>query len=142
MMSITTLNKTFLSHSDLRFTLIQSGKQIVFQHNAARFTTDDILYTLFELIDFDINNFRHFIKIHFGNKWVEFVSLPSTFKDKSVTSSITAYFKIFELPIICFEYNNLIRCFVCLFCGLTFKTTGMFVLRRSINLTTRFPGQA
>ena len=40
---------------------------------------------------------------------MEYISLPSIFKDKSVTSAIPAYFKNTESPIICYKYNKSIR---------------------------------
>ena len=40
---------------------------------------------------------------------MEFISLPSIFKDQSVTSAIPANFKNTEAPIICYKYNNSIR---------------------------------
>ena len=52
---------------------------------------------------------RHFIKIPFINKGIEFIDLPSIFKDRSVTSSIPAYFQNSEPPIICYKYNKPIR---------------------------------
>ena len=44
----------------------------------------------------------HFIKIEFVNKGIEFINLPSIFKDKSVISSIPTYFENKESPIICY----------------------------------------
>ena len=35
-------------------------------------------------IDSEINHIRHFIKIQFVNKWIEFINLPSISKDKSL----------------------------------------------------------
>ena len=52
-------------------------------------------------IDSEINHIRHFIKIQFVNKGIEFINLPSIFKDKSVISSIPTYFENKESPIIC-----------------------------------------
>ena len=52
---------------------------------------------------------RHFIKIPFINKGVDFIDLSSTFRDKSVQSSIPNYFKNYEVLIICYKYNKLIR---------------------------------
>ena len=49
------------------------------------------------------------IKIPFINKGIEFIDLPSIFKDISVTSSIPAYFQNSEPPIICYKYNKPIR---------------------------------
>ena len=52
------------------------------------------------------NHKRHFIKIPFINKGIEFIDLPSICKDRSVTSSIPAYFQNSEPPIICYKYNK------------------------------------
>ena len=49
------------------------------------------------------------IKIQFVNKGIEFIDLPSIFKDKSVISSIPTYFENKESPIICSKYNKSIR---------------------------------
>ena len=61
------------------------------------------------IIDPEINHIRHFIKIQFVNKGIEFINLPSIFKDKSVISSIPTYFENKESPIICYKYNKPIR---------------------------------
>ena len=53
-----------------------------------------------------MNHIRHFIKIQFVNKGIEFMILPSIFKDKSVISSIPTYFENKESPIICDKYNK------------------------------------
>ena len=60
-------------------------------------------------IDSEINHKRHFIKIPYINKGIEFIDLTSSFKDRSVTSSIPAYFQNSEPPIICYKYNKPIR---------------------------------
>ena len=60
-------------------------------------------------IDSEINHKRHFITIPFINKGIEFISLNSIFKDKSVTSAVPAYLKNTESPIICYKYNKSIR---------------------------------
>ena len=52
---------------------------------------------------------RYFIKIPFINKGVEFIDLPSIFRDKSVLSLVPSYFKNKELPMICYKYNKPIR---------------------------------
>ena len=62
-----------------------------------------------KLIDSEINHKRHFIKIPFINKGIEFIDLPIIFKDRSVTSSIPAYFQNSEPPIICYKYNKVKR---------------------------------
>ena len=56
-----------------------------------------------------INHKRHFIKIPFINKGMDFIDLPSIFQDKSVSSSIPDYFQNSEPPIICYKYNKPIR---------------------------------
>ena len=55
------------------------------------------------------NHKRHFIKIPFINKGIEFIDLHSIFKDNSVISSIPNYFNNSETPIICYKYNKPIR---------------------------------
>ena len=57
-------------------------------------------------IDSKINHIRHFIKIPFINKGMDFIDLPSIFRDKSVQSSIPNYFKNCEVPIIYYKYNK------------------------------------
>ena len=47
--------------------------------------------------------------IPFINKGMDFIDLPSIFRDKSVQSSIPNYFKNYEVPIICYKYNKPIR---------------------------------
>ena len=48
-------------------------------------------HALRPLIDSEINHQRHFIKIPFINKEMDFMDLPSIFQDKSVTSSTAVY---------------------------------------------------
>ena len=60
-------------------------------------------------IDSEVNHKRHFIKIPFINKCIEFIDLHSIFKDNSVISSIPNYFNNSETPIICYKYNKPIR---------------------------------
>ena len=47
-----------------------------------------------------------FIKIQVVNKGIEFIYLPSLFKDKSVISSIPTYFENKEFPIIYNKYKK------------------------------------
>ena len=49
------------------------------------------------------------MKNPFINKGVEFIDLPSTFRDNTIISSISSYFENTESPIICYKYNKLIR---------------------------------
>ena len=60
-------------------------------------------------IDSKINHIRHFIKIPFINKGIEFIDLPSIFRDNNVISAIPSYFENTESPIICYKYNKPIR---------------------------------
>ena len=66
-------------------------------------------HALRPFIDAEINHQRHFIKLHFINKGMDFIDLPSICQDKSVTSSIPDYFQNSEPPIICYKYNKPIR---------------------------------
>ena len=45
-------------------------------------------------IDSKISHIRHFIKIPFINKGIDFIDLPSIFRDNTVESSIPDYFEI------------------------------------------------
>ena len=53
-----------------------------------------------------MNHIRHFIKIPFINKGIDFIDLPSIFRDNTVKSSIPDYFENKEPPIICYKYNT------------------------------------
>ena len=66
-------------------------------------------HALCPFIDAEINHQRHFIKIPFINKGMDFIDLPSMFQDRYVTSSIPDYFQNSEPPIICNKYNKPIR---------------------------------
>ena len=78
-------------------------------YDAALLTRCYTQHALRSFIDSETNHKRHFIKIPFINKGIEFIDLPSIFKDRSVTSSIPAYFRNSEPPIICYKYNKPIR---------------------------------
>ena len=78
-------------------------------YGAALLTRCYTQHALRPFIDSEINHKRHFIKIPFINKGIEFIDLPSIFKDRSVTSSIPAYFQNSEPLIICYKYNKPIR---------------------------------
>ena len=69
-----------------------------------------VLSMLFVLILILKKHFiRHFVKIPFINKGIEFIDSPSIFRDNSVTSSIPTYFENTESPVICYSYNKAIR---------------------------------
>ena len=61
------------------------------------------------IVDSEINHIRHFIKIPFFNKSIEFIDLPNIFRDNNVISFIPLYFENTEYPIICYKYNKPIR---------------------------------
>ena len=60
-------------------------------------------------IDSKINHIRHFIKIPFINKGIEFIDLPSIFWDNNVISATPSYCGNAESPIIWYKYNKPIR---------------------------------
>ena len=66
-------------------------------------------HALHPFIDAVINHQRHFIKIPFINKVMDFINLPCICHDKSVTSSIPDYFQNYVPPINCYKYNKHIR---------------------------------
>ena len=76
-------------------------------HNILKMLKYYTQHALRQFIDSEINHKRHFIKSPFINKGIEFIDLPSIFKDRSVTSSIPAYFQNSEPPIICYKYNTI-----------------------------------
>ena len=63
-------------------------------------------------IDSEINHKRHYIKVSFINRGMDFIDLPSIFRDSSVIASIPTYFQNSETPIICYKYNKPIRSIV------------------------------
>ena len=78
-------------------------------YDAALLTRCYTQHALRTFIDSETNHKRHFIKIPFKNKGIEFIDLPNIFKHRSTTSSIPTYFQKSEPPIICYKYNKLIR---------------------------------
>ena len=75
-------------------------------YDAALLTRCYTQHALWPYMDSEINHIGHFIKIKFVNKGIEFINLPSIFKDKSVISSIPTNFENKESPIICYKYNK------------------------------------
>ena len=78
-------------------------------YDAALLTGCYTQHALRPIIDSKINHVRHFIKIPFIIKGMDFIDLPSTFRDKSVQSAVPIYFKNCEVPIICYKHNKSIR---------------------------------
>ena len=72
-------------------------------YEAALLTRCYSQHTLHPFIDTEINHQRHFIKIPFINKGMNFIDLPSIFQDKFVTSKNSGPL------IICYKYNKPIR---------------------------------
>ena len=73
-------------------------------YDAALLTRCYTKLALRPFIDSETNHKMPFIK-----KGIEFIDLPSIFKDRSVTSSIPSYFQNSEPSIICYKYNKPIR---------------------------------
>ena len=65
--------------------------------------------TLNMLFDSEINHIRHFIKIPFINKGINFIDQPRKFRIYTVASSIPNDFEYKEMPIICYKYTKPIR---------------------------------
>ena len=78
-------------------------------YKAALFTRCYVQHFLSPYIDSGVNHERHFIKIPFINKGMEFIDLHSIFKDNLVISSIPNFFNNSENPIICYKYNKPIK---------------------------------
>ena len=78
-------------------------------YDAALLTRCYAQHALRPFIGSETNHKRHFIKIPCINKGLEFIDLPSIFKDRSVTASIPTYFQNSQPPIICNKYNKPIR---------------------------------
>ena len=78
-------------------------------YEAALLTKCYTQHALRPYIDSEINHIRHFIKIPFINKGIEFIDLPSIFRDNKVISAIPSYFENMESPNICYKYSKPIR---------------------------------
>ena len=66
-------------------------------YKAALLTRCYVQHFLSPYIDSEVSHKRHFIKIPFINKGIEFIDLHSIFNDNSVISSIPKYFLILKL---------------------------------------------
>ena len=78
-------------------------------YEAALLTRCYTQHALRPYINSEINHIRHFIKIPFINKGIEFIDLPSIFRDNNVISAIPSYFENTEYSIIYYRYNKPIR---------------------------------
>ena len=85
-----------LSISSLRNLFVEAN----ICHDRAHLLYDAVLlsrcytqHALWPYIDSELNNIRHFIKIQFVNKGIEFINLPSIFKNKSFICYIPIHFE-------------------------------------------------
>jgi len=60
-------------------------------------------------IDKEVNHIRHFMKLRFINKGIDFIDIPSILRNDTVCSLMPKYFDNLELPIISYKYNKPIR---------------------------------
>lgn len=60
-------------------------------------------------IDKQSQHKRHFMKIKYINKGIDFIDLPSIFRDKNIINKIPSYFENKENPMICYKYKKPIR---------------------------------
>ena len=104
---LVTLSISSLCNLDIEAYIFYDKAHLLY--DAAILTRCYTQHALRPYIDSEINHIRHFTKIQFVNKGIEFINLPSIFKDKSVISSIPTYFENKESPIICYKYNKPIR---------------------------------
>ena len=85
-----------ISISSLRNLDIEANKFYDRAHrlyDAVHFTRCYTQHALQPYIDSKIDYIRHFIKMQFVNKGIEFINLPSIFNEQSVISSIHTYLK-------------------------------------------------
>lgn len=98
-----------LSISALRFIDEQADK-VIFQtdpyYKTAILVQNYTQHVLVPHIDSPSDHKRHFIKIPFINKGIDFIDLQSILRNKNVQNAIPKYFKNLEPPIICYKYNK------------------------------------
>lgn len=63
-------------------------------------------HRLFPIIDKPENHKRHFLKLKYINRGIDFINLSSIFNDSSVYSLIPPYFDNIEQPIISYSYKK------------------------------------
>ena len=78
-------------------------------HQTALLTRCYTQHALRPYTDSEMNHIRHFIKISFINKGINFIDSPSIFRDNTVESYIPDYFETKVPPLICYKYNKSIR---------------------------------
>ena len=90
----------------------EADKIVVRQHpmyNIASLVQSYTQHILRPHIDDVEHHVRHFFKISFHNKGIDFIDLQSIFNDSGVKNCIPKYFKNIENPIICYKYKKPIR---------------------------------
>ena len=99
--------------SSLPFSVLHKAYKLYDEANklfkAALLTRCYVIHFLSPYIESEVNHLRHFIKIPFIIKGMEFIPSHSIFNDKSVISSVPNYLNNSETPIICYKYGNPIR---------------------------------
>ena len=103
---------TSLSISSLK--LIDEEADKIFIRTDPLYNTASIVqsYTQHVLrphIDKESDHVRHFLKLLYINKGIDFIDMPSIFRDTHVVDSIPKYFKNSESPVICYKYKKPIR---------------------------------
>lgn len=78
-------------------------------YDVASFVQSYTQHILRPHIDDISDHIRHFLKIKFLNKGIDFIDLQSIFNDNNVKRCIPKYFKNQENPIICYKYKKPIR---------------------------------
>ena len=78
-------------------------------YDAALLTRAYTQHALRPYIDSEINHKRHYIKVSFINRDMDFIDLSSIVRDSLVISSISTSYQNSETPIICYIYNKPIR---------------------------------
>jgi hypothetical protein len=106
---------THLSISTLKS--LDEEADIIYLQTNPLYTTANIIqsYTTHKLrphIDREENHKRHFFKLRFLNKGMDFINLSSIFNDKNIKKSIPSYFNNSESPIISYHYNKPVRSFI------------------------------
>ena len=101
---LASLSISSLSKLDDGANKFYDGKHDLYE--AALLTRCYTQHALRPYIDSEIYHIRHFIKIPFINKGIEFKDLPSIFRDNNFISAIPSYFENTESPIICYKNNK------------------------------------
>ena len=104
---LTSLSLTALNHLD------EEADDIVLRHHPlydiASMVQSYTQHILRPHIDNAEHHVRHFFKLSFLNKGIDFIDLQSIFNDSKVKNCIPKYFKNTENPIICYKYKKPIR---------------------------------